>query len=241
VDGTQSATLRRAEGAKAAGTDDEGQVIVDGVSVSMGPMAQVAEAGEYRLFVGWRSDPFFCDVEGAKNNLHFTGNDFFADKDVCSIILQVPNSALGANGVRLWARTLAPDGGGHWVQAERGALPAQSVILVGTERDTYLSGEPTDDARFISYFAHALEHTGGYSPAEAKGVAMTLLPDLLPYDPCRPVSFPTNGRALTDDAFDHFVGILTNEQIRGDEVGPHDDLTAEFPYLGPPHLLRDLK
>ena len=35
-DGAQTATLRRAEGAQAAGMGDEGQVIVEGVPVSTG-------------------------------------------------------------------------------------------------------------------------------------------------------------------------------------------------------------
>jgi len=42
-----------------------------------------------------------------------------------------------------------------------------------------------DDGRFLAAFAHALEHTGGYTPPEAKRVAGTLLPDVLPYDPTR--------------------------------------------------------
>ncbi len=116
-----------------------------------------------RFFAGLaQHDPFFCDVEGAKNNFHFTSDDFFADKDVCSIVLEVPNSALGAKEVRLWARTLTPAEGGGWTQVERGARPAQAVILV-EERDAYLRGEPADDARFLAGFAHALEHIGRYS------------------------------------------------------------------------------
>src|ERR1700686_4696990 len=62
----------------------------------------------------------------------------------------------------------------------------------------------------------------GYTPAEAKRVAGTLLPDVLPYDPRRPASFPDNGRNLTDDAFDWFVRVLTKGRITGDSVGPHD-------------------
>ena len=104
--GTQTATLRRVEGAQAAGTGDDGQVIVEGAPVSTGREARVTEAGDYRFFAGWRSDPFFFDVQGALNNLQFTGDDFFADKDVCSIVLEVPNSALGPKEVGLWARTL---------------------------------------------------------------------------------------------------------------------------------------
>jgi len=231
----QTATLRRVEGAQAAATSDAGLVIVEGAPVSTGPVARVTEVGDYRFFAGWRSDPFFCDVEGAKNNLQFTGDDFFADKNVCSIVLEVPNSALGVGEIRLWARTLASREGGGWVQAERGARPAQAVILVDEERDDYLAGEPADDARFVRGFAHALEHTGGYPPLEAERVARRLLPDLLFYDPARPASFPNNGRTLTDDAFDSFIGVMTNGKVTEDKVGPHRDLLTEFPYVGPPH------
>jgi len=26
--------------------------------------------------------------------------------------------------------------------------------------------------------------------------------------------------------------------VTGDKVGPHDDFLDEFPYLGPPHIIR---
>ena len=123
---------------------------------------------------------------------------------------------------------------------ERGARPAQAVILV-EERAAYLGGEPADDGRFLAAFAHALEHKGGYSPAEAKRVAGTLLPDVLPYVPTRPASFPDNGRTLTDDAFDSFIRILTNGKLTEDKVGFHRDLLLDFPYVGPPHQSRVTK
>jgi hypothetical protein len=233
-DGSQTAILRRVEGAQAAGRGDDGQVIVEAAAVSTGRNARVTEAGGYRFFAGWRSDPFFFDTKGALNNLQFTGDDFFADKDVCSIALEVPNSVLGPGRVGLWVRTLAGAGGG-WIQADRGALPAQAVFLVGGERDAYLAGEPADDARFVAVFAHELEHAGGYTPEEARRVARTLLPDILSYDPRRAASFPRNGRTLTDDAADAFLAVLTNGKVTGDRVGPHGDLLNEFPYLGSPH------
>jgi hypothetical protein len=234
AEGSQTATVRRVEGAHAAETGDSGEVIIEAAPVSMGWDARVTETGGYRFFAGWRSDPFFFDTRGALNDLQFTGDDFFIDKDVCSIVLEMPNSALGPERVALWARTL--DGaGGVWVQADRGALPAQAVFLVGSERDGYHAGEPANDARFITVFAHALEHTGGYAPEEARRVARTLLPDMLFYDPTRLASFPDNGRTLTDDAVDAFLAVLTNGKVTEDKVGPHVDLLAEFPYLGPPH------
>jgi hypothetical protein len=40
------------------------------------------QAGDYRIFAGWRSDSVFFDTTGVLNNLQFTGGDFFAEKDV---------------------------------------------------------------------------------------------------------------------------------------------------------------
>jgi len=57
----------------------------------------------------------------------------------------------------------------------------------------------------------------------------------MPFDHARPVSYPENGRALTHDTQDHFLSILTNGKVTTDGVGPHSDLLADFPYLGPPH------
>jgi hypothetical protein len=67
-----------------------------------------------------------------------------------------------------------------------------------------------------------------------------MLPDLLRYNPTRPARCPDNGRALTDDAADAFVAVITNGRVTEDKVGPHTDLLAEFPYLGPPHVSREL-
>jgi hypothetical protein len=237
--GRQTATLRRAEDSQAAETGDGGQVIVEGAPVSIGREAQVTQAGDYRFFAGWRSDPFFFDTLGALNNLQFTGDDFFTGKDVCSIVLEVPNSALGSNKIGLWHRTLE-GADGKWVQADRGALPSQSVFLTGEKKAAYLAAEPADDARFVAVFAHSLEHTGGYTPEEATRVAQTLLPDILSYDPTRPASYPGNGRTLTDDVTDVFVSILSNGKVTRDNVGPHKDLLDEFPYLGQPHKARSV-
>jgi hypothetical protein len=144
---------------------------------------------------------------------------------------------LGSGKMGLWARTL--DGArGKWVQADRGARSNQTPFLAGEQNAAYLAAEPADDARFIPVFAHALEHTGGYTPAEATRVAGTLLPDVLHYDPTRPASYPDNGRALTDDVVDFFLPLLTNGKVTGDKVGPHKDLLTSFPYVGAPHKER---
>jgi hypothetical protein len=240
ADGGQTANVRRIEGVQAAGIGEDGETIIEGAPVSMGRDARETETGDYRFFAGWRSDSFFFDTMGALNNMQFTGHDFFTEADVCSVVLEVPNSALGNGKIGLWHRTV--DGaGGKWVQADRGALPSQSVFLTGERKSDYLAGQPADDARFVPVFAHSLEHTGGYTPEEATRVAGTLLPDILVYDPSRPAAYPHNGRALSDDVMDGFISILTNGRVTRDNVGPHTDLLTSFPYLGTPHKNRSAK
>lgn len=233
----QTATVRQTRGLRAGGVCHDGEVIVEAAPVSIGREAQVTKAGDYNFFFGWRGDPFFFDVNGNFNHMQFTGDDFFADKDVCSIVVELPNSGLGSYEVGLWARTVDKTAEG-WIQADRGGRPLQAVFLPGEEREAYLSGEPVNDDRFIGVFAHELEHTGGYTPKEATKVARKLLPDILSYDHRRPVSFPHNGRTLTDDVVDVFLSMLTNGKVTGDKVGPHGDLVDEFPYVGPPHYYR---
>jgi hypothetical protein len=235
--GAQTATLLCARGASAAGTGDTGDVLIEAAPVSLDGTARMTEAGGYRLFAGWRSDPFFFDVLGVLDDFKFTQQDFFADKDVCSIVLEIPNASLAPGKVGIWARTV--DGtGGRWVPADRGARPGQTPFLAGEALAAYHAAEPADDRQFVPVFAHALEHTGGYAPADAERVAATLLPDILFFDHTRPASFPQNGRALGDDVQDLFLAILTNGKVTTDGVGPHGDLLADFPYLGPPHTSR---
>ncbi|HEX6509300.1 MAG TPA: DUF4331 family protein [Chloroflexota bacterium] len=238
-DGGQTATVRRAEGADAAGRGDGGETIVEQAPVSTGQDAHVTDAGDYRFFAGWRSDPFFFDAAGLLNNFQFTGDDFFADKNVCSIALELPNAALGSSSrVGLWHRTLIPanGAGGDWIQVDRGArVQVETIVLPNELKAEYLAGEPADDGRFVAGIAHSLEHTGGYTPDEATRVAETLLPDILPYDPTQLVAYPDNGRALTDDPVDLLFAVMTNGRVTSDKAGPHTDLLSEFPYVGPPH------
>jgi hypothetical protein len=114
ADGKQTATLRRVEGPAATGTGEHGRVILDDAPVSTGTEATVTDAGGYRFFAGRRSDPFFFDTVGAVDNLQFTGTDYFLEKNISSIALEVPISELGSGKLGLWARTL--DGAtGSWV------------------------------------------------------------------------------------------------------------------------------
>ncbi|MGZ4911088.1 MAG: DUF4331 family protein, partial [Halobacteriota archaeon] len=193
-----TATVRRADGIEVAGKGEEGKVIFQGAPVSMGREAQITESGAYRIFVGWRSDPFFFDLAGAQSNMQFTGTDWFADKDVCSLALELPLTALGGGvKVNLWGRSLVQVNG-SWVQIDRGARPTQTPFMTDADKEAYLEGEPAQDERFVAMFAHVLEHTGGYTQEGAQAAARSLLPDVLPYDPKKGAAYPGNGRVPTD-------------------------------------------
>src|SRR5437868_13566753 len=76
-----------------------------------------------------RSDPFFFDLMGFCNNLRFTGIDYFLDKDVFAIVLEVQNSALGDRSkVGLWSRVLWSHDG-EWFQVARLGLPPVSILF----------------------------------------------------------------------------------------------------------------
>lgn len=231
--GAMTASLRRIDGAGASTTNADGHVIVEDAPVSMDAHARVMVAGDYRFFAGWRSDPFFFDA-GALNNFQWVGHDIFGDRDICSIVVEVPDAALGSRKVQLWARVLVRRNG-SWVQIERGAKPSQTPFLTGEQNELYRASEPAGDSRFIPTFAHSIEHLGGLTPEDATRVASTLLPDVLKYDSSRPARYPENGRAFSDDAADVFVSTVTNGKITGDGIGPHADFLPEFPFLGPPH------
>ena len=238
--GVQTATVRRASGAQASGKDNTGDILFQDVPVAFGAAISVAEAGAYRFFAGIRSDPFFFDLEGYKNGMQFTGADTFLDKNIFSIVLELPNLALGDNPqVGLWARVLIPKDGDPFFQVDRMGHPFLNIALsIGEDKNTFNQIEPTRDRElFVAKFSDRLVEAG-YSRENAQQEVLSLLPDILSYDYSRPAGY-RNGRKLTDDIIDFQLALFTNRAVTTDKVGPHQDLLATFPYVGPPHLLQE--
>jgi hypothetical protein len=253
----QFATVRRATGRQAARAGRGGEVLFAHVPVSFGKDAQIATNGPYRFFAGIRSDPFFFDLLGFLNGFKFTGSDFFADKNVFGIVLEVPNSAgLGPNSkIGIWARTLMPSTGAtprsgdddHLAQVDRMGRPAiNTVFNHGEDKNTFNHIEPTQDrttltvdpnpkagVTFLESFELTLE-SFGHPPAEAEAIAKILLPDILTYDYSSSAGF-LNGRKLTDDVIDIELNLVTNGTVTTDHVGAHTDLLSTFPFMGNPH------
>src|SRR5918997_2046942 len=102
----QKATVLRATGEETWTAEISGEVLFRNVPVSFDGDAGVVESGDHEFFVGIRSDPFFFDLEGFQHDFEFTGEDFFIDKNVFSIVLEMPNTALGEGQVGFWCRVL---------------------------------------------------------------------------------------------------------------------------------------
>jgi hypothetical protein len=236
AEGPQVMTAYYATGRLARQREPVGEVLAAAAPVGFDAGAQPVQAGPARLFAGVRSDPFFADAEGALHGFRWTGHDTFAGSNILSIALDVPDELLGPGPrIGVWA-TISLRRDGALVQMDRGGHPSINPIINPDDvKDRYNAGRPADDiADYLPLWSRILQRSGGYTAAEAVAAAGTMLPDILRYDRGRPAAYP-NGRNLTDNVFDARMALLTNGTVSSDGLKPHDDLLAEFPYLGPPN------
>ena len=237
VSGSQTATVHLAAGDLAADVNDAGVAIIAGAPATFGPEPIITDSGPYRFFAGIRSDPFFFDLLGFIDDFNFSHGDFFADKNVFAIVLEVPNSALGATPGKtsLWGRTYLR----HQPDDRMGRAAINTVFNHGQDKNIFNAIDPKDDLTaltaegitFVQSFANTLAALGG-NPA----LATVLLPDMLNYDFSKPTDYAAlNGRRLRDDVIDISLSLVTGGGLTTDNVGPHTDYMSDFPYLGAPH------
>lgn len=242
-DGRQTATAYYATGREAQMPEPRGAVIIDGTPVSSDGMATPVQAGSSRLFIGKRSDPFFADADGVVQWLlggqpgifQWKGKDTFAGANILAIALEVPNDMLGS-GPRMgvWV-TISLRRDGKLVQMDREGNPSFNPILNPESiKNEFNATDPVDDVKnHMKPLSETLQRHG-YSEDEARATALTLLPDILQYDRTKPAHYP-NGRVMTDDVFSARMIMMVHGQARAQDVKPHKDLLAEFPFLGVPH------
>jgi hypothetical protein len=235
-DGTQTGTVYYATGPQASQPEPGGEVLIAGTPVGFDATARPVQAGPVRLFTGVRSDPFFADADGSFHGFKWTGQDAFADRNILSIALEVPNDMLSAEPeIGVWA-TVSVRRDGALVQVDRGGHPTiNPFINPNNVKNEYNLRQPADDlANYLQLWSKLLEGNG-YSPEEAEVAARIVLPDILRYDRTKAAGYP-NGRTLTDDVFSARFAWLSNGKIPADGLKPHDDMLTEFPYLGVPNL-----
>ncbi|MBV9794458.1 MAG: DUF4331 family protein [Actinobacteria bacterium] len=234
--GAQTATVRYALGDLARRPEPAGDVLVADAPVSFDGTVQPVPGGPVRLFAGVRSDPFFADADGAFHGFNWTGRDAFANRNILAVVLEVPDEMLSPDPeIGVWV-TVCVRRDGDLVQVDRGGHPTINPFVNPNEvKNRYDAGQPAEDlATWLEPFTKTLQQHGGYSEEEARAAARIVLPDILRYDRRQPARYP-NGRALDDDAFSARFAWLSNGKIGSQGLKPHDDLTAGFPYLGPPN------
>jgi hypothetical protein len=233
-DGAQTGTVYYARGSQARDPEPVGEVLIEGIPVGFDATTKPVEAGDCRLFIGVRSDPFFADGEGAFHDFQFTGDDTFAGKNILSMALEVPDDMLGPGPeIAVWCTTSVRRDG-QLVQVDRYGNPSFNPFFVDELKNQFNAGHPADDiADFLEPWSELLE-SRGYPPDVARETALTVLPDVMHYNRMRPAHHP-NGRVLTDDVYDMRMQFLTYGKVTADGVEPHDDYLREFPFLGVPN------
>jgi uncharacterized protein DUF4331 len=223
-DAQQTATFYQATDEVARGTGPVGQIIIQDAPVSFTQEARITTEGQFRFFAGLRSEPFFADPTGFFNNLQWSGKDFWAGKNVFSIALDVPNSALGPQSqIGIWGRTMAMVNGVLTPVNQMGR-PGNNALRQGADTNTT---PPAQQRKlFFSQYV-AMFKTFGYTETEATKLTLEWLPDILPYNYVSATGYP-NGRQLTDDIVDNLVEIITQGKMKDDLV---------YPYLGTPYKL----
>jgi hypothetical protein len=127
-DGKQTGTAYYATGPEARQPEPAGKVLITGTPVGFDANAQAVQAGRIRLFIGVRSDPFFADADGSFHGFKWTGQDAFADRNILSIALQVPDDMLSSEPeIGVWASVSVRQDGAI-VQVDRRRAPDDQPV-----------------------------------------------------------------------------------------------------------------
>ena len=232
----------------------EGEVILEGktgeiVRTGTGPMA----------FAGLAPDLFAGDgaALGVFRNALFKENkfdpdaflnrkNFFARRNVCAIVIELPSNMIGTGLVHGWA-TSSLYGHAPEMQVSRWGLPLITNALIPdmNMREDFNRAVPADDvARFGAHIGGVVEKLSALAGsatdpgAYGRRVVARLLPAVLPYELGTPAGFDFagfNGRGLTEDVMDVILTLTTNTLL-GDGVAPdRRRVRRDFPYFGEPY------
>ena len=171
--------------------------------------------------------------------------NFFHDRTVAAIVLEVPNRLIGNNiQVQAWS-TVSLYGHAPEQQVARWGLPLFThVYLPDAElREQFNRSRPSDDTtmfvdatvRSVSGYAQ-LAGTAADPEAYGRRVASLFGSFTLPYQLGSAASFDYagfNGRALDNNVMDNMLSLLTNSPL-GTGIRPDPALVhPNFPYLQP--------
>jgi hypothetical protein len=175
--------------------------------------------------------------------------DFFSNRNVSAIVLELPTDLIGHGLVHSWA-TASLHGHAPEVQVSRWGLPLITHLFLNDPekqelREVFNRTTPVEDSALFSEpiggFVEKMARYAGSAmdPVQySKQVVERLSPTMLPYTLGTHAAFDRigfNGRALTDDAMDVMLTLATNKPL-SDGVAPDRHRTrTEFPYFGEPY------
>lgn len=252
-DGRQEFRVLTAAGTLLADPEEEAEV-GRGTTDAVHPLDLRGHAG--RAWAGTAADPFWADgvalaqffaaaAEGRYEPEFFDRHaNVFDGRNVSAIVLELPDDALPAGALSVWAR-ISLQGHAAPRQVSRMGQPMLRPLFFnvpGDETEQLNAGEPGSDVtryrdRVTQIALTVAELAGVRDPRlHAAAVAAAFLPDVLHYTPGVPARFVPgsgNGRALGDDAFGTAVSLLVGHR-RGDSLAPFAPRPT-FPYLPPAH------
>lgn len=247
----------------------------NGTTVLTGMTGNANNGGGAKLYAGVRDDPFFFDLvsfkhwrdpngdgtfcltagcDGYSGPTTFDGIDTFRGANVNTIVLEIPDSWLGASA-NFWGTTM--DGAGKLI--DRMGKPALATVFVNpfggtSDKDAYNATAPSADVATWGPLFTAVEsvfypEAGSPYPTAITGL---LLPDVLHLDVAKlgkstGTGFTggpggiLNGRTLAEDVidFEFFVvtgGLAGHAVLTTDGVAANDvAFPGTFPYLAPMH------
>ena len=150
----------------------------------------------------------------------------FANTTVSSIIIEVPDSEIGAAAIGFWGVTALPTDAGGWRQINRAGQPMIQPIFNpddGERSSAYNTTQPKEDrelygsmiSRLVAGVVAAMG-TSADPRAYGESVAALCFPDILRYEVGTPAVFgfaKRNGRALTDNAPEVMFSIVVNAAL----------------------------
>ena len=230
----QKFQVRRATGEAIGG--DKGELLIEGDT------GKVHSESGIRAFVGIAPDMFAADAVAMRNlqnafyNEHRYDGDaflrhrqnFFDNRNITAIVLEVPNHLIGKGTVHAWA-TVSLYGHAPEVQVSRWGLPIITHLFLNDPanqevKETFNKSVPSDDiALFSGYIADYIQKMTTYAgsamnPEEyGKQMASRLCPITLPYELGTAAAFDVarfNGRLLGEDVQDVMLTLATNKPIQ---------------------------
>jgi hypothetical protein len=181
--------------------------------------------------------------------------NFFDNRNITAIVLEVPNHLIGKGTVHAWA-TVSLYGHAPEMQVSRWGLPMITHLFLNDPgnqevKETFNKSVPSDDiALFSGYIADFTQKMTTYAgsvmnPEEyGKQMVSRLCPITLPYELGTAAAFDLagfNGRPLGDDVMDVQLTLASNRPLQDGAAPDRNRIRTEFPYFGEPYSKEEQK